>query len=410
MDNNSLDMVQRSLNSKRNLFNTVVFILLPASLVYAFIYSILLTRERKVDYLLFVAFVTVSYTLVVMLVDLLQTDSDSIGIKYLINKLNLDDDVDVDISISIDNQKNMCDLNFNYPDRNNPGRGLSEIELKAEKVINGEKLTSDININNQQDKDFYNRCDSLTDEDKLSQSMGQCIGYDSSSMGECSSRIRQSKDPDEAFNDCVQGLIRNENKVWIMVGIGVLTVVIVGGAAVPIPWFKEIKDIYNIILPVLLTIYGLWQYFNSDSCHYVDIVNSDISVSPFSKEFLSYWLVYLVPQTIAYIGIIFTGASNDFTTPSIFILLLSSIYVINDYSFLSVLESNYASFGKFINVMKLDRSSDRMNYNLSFKDRNTNKRCVIDGIWDKTAQSPEITGDMAGCNSDNLGKNLGLMM
>ena len=60
--------------------------------------------------------------------------------------------------------------------------------------------------------------------------------------------------------------------------------------------------------------------------------------------------------------------------------------------------------------MKLDRSSDRMNYNLSFKDRNTNKRCVIDGIWDKTAQSPEITGDMTGCNSDNLGKNLGLMM
>ena len=153
MDNNSLDMVQRSLNSKRNLFNTVVYILLPASLVYAFIYSILLTRERKIDYLLFIVFVTVSYTLVVLLVDLLQSDYDSIGIKYMINKLNLDDDVDVDILVSIDNQKNMCDLSFIYPDRDNASKGLSEIKVDAEKIINGERQTSDTNINNKQDND-----------------------------------------------------------------------------------------------------------------------------------------------------------------------------------------------------------------------------------------------------------------
>ena len=207
MDNNSLDMVQRSLNSKRNLFNTVVYILLPASLVFAFIYSILLTRERKVDYLLFIAFVTVSYTLVVMLVDLLQTKSDSVGIKYLINKLNLNDDIDVDIAISIDNQKNMCDLSYNYPDRQSPEKGLSEINIKSEKVINGEKKISDSGINNKQDKDFYNRCDSLENEEKLSENIGQCIGYDTFSMGECRNRIRQSGDTDTALYDCTKPYI-----------------------------------------------------------------------------------------------------------------------------------------------------------------------------------------------------------
>ena len=407
MDNNSLDMVQRSLNSKRNLFNTVVYILLPASLVYAFIYSILLTRERKIDYLLFIVFVTVSYTLVVLLVDLLQSDYDSIGIKYMINKLNLDDDVDVDILVSIDNQKNLCDLSFIYPDRDNASKGLSEIKVDAEKIINGERQTSDTNINNKQDKDFYNRCDSLTDEDKLSKSIGQCIGDDASSMASCQNKIKDSKDSDEALTDCVPTV--TSYSFEIMIFIGVLTTLIGGATVYGIPWSKKINSLYNIILPVLLTIYGLWQYFAADSCHYVDIENSDISVSPFSKQFLSYWFVYLVPQTISYISLILLGG-RDFTTLIILIVLISSIYIINDYSFLSVLESNYASFGKFINIMKLDRKSDRMNYSLSFKERDTDKKCVIEGVWDKTAQPANISGDMEGCNPDNLGKNLGIIM
>ena len=137
--------------------------------------------------------------------------------------------------------------------------------------------------------------------------------------------------------------------------------------------------------------------------------DKDISVSPFSKQFLSYWFVYLVPQTISYISLILLGG-RDFTTLIILIVLISSIYIINDYSFLSVLESNYASFGKFINIMKLDRKSDRMNYSLSFKERDTDKKCVIEGVWDKTAQPANISGDMEGCNPDNLGKNLGIIM
>ena len=397
-------MVQRSLNSKRNLFNTVVYILLPASLVFAFIYSILLTRERKVDYLLFITFVTVSYTLVVMLVDLLQTDSDSVGIKYLINKLNLNDDIDVDIAISIDNQKNMCDLSFNYPDRQSPEKGLSEINIKSEKVINGDKKVSDSDINNKQDKDFYNRCDSLENEEKLSENIGQCIGYDTFSTTECRNRILQSGDTDTALYDCTKPYIPKniaESGVAYTVVFFISGICAVAAEKTETPWI-------NLLFPVILIVMGTAEYIFSSECYYVDIENSDISVSPFSKRFIYYWMMYLLPQIMA--GLWNIQNNSGYTVSIILIVMLSSIYVINDYSFLSVLESNYASFGKFINIMKLDRKSDRINYNLSFKERDTNKTCVIDGIWDKTAQSPEIIGDMNGCNSDNLGKNLGLMM
>ena len=33
--------------------------------------------------------------------------------------------------------------------------------------------------------------------------------------------------------------------------------------------------------------------------------------------------------------------------------------------------------------MKLDRSTDKINYSMSFVERNTDKRCIIDGVWDK---------------------------
>ena len=64
-----LDKFQSQLNSKRTLFNVIVYIILPASLILTFVYSLLLTRENKVDYLLYITIVTIFYSLVVFLIN-----------------------------------------------------------------------------------------------------------------------------------------------------------------------------------------------------------------------------------------------------------------------------------------------------------------------------------------------------
>ena len=65
--NIKLDRFQSELNSKRTLFNVIVYIILPASLVFTFVYSILLTTENKEDYLLYITFVTIMYSIIVLL-------------------------------------------------------------------------------------------------------------------------------------------------------------------------------------------------------------------------------------------------------------------------------------------------------------------------------------------------------
>ena len=75
-----------------------------------------------------------------------------------------------------------------------------------------------------------------------------------------------------------------------------------------------------------------------------------------------------------------------------------------DYSFINVLESSYSGLGKFVNIMKLDRKHDSMNYNMNFVEKSTNRRCNIDGIWDKRNNPPNIRGDLEGCNPDILGE------
>ena len=140
--NLKIDRFQSSLNSKRTLFNVIVYVILPASLILAFIYSLLLTRENKVDYLLFIVFITVSYTLVTILIDLLKNDGNVTGLKYLMNKLNIDNDVNTEISIVMDNNKNICELNLSYPDNKNPGKGIYDIKPTTTKIINGEEITN----------------------------------------------------------------------------------------------------------------------------------------------------------------------------------------------------------------------------------------------------------------------------
>jgi hypothetical protein len=96
----------------------------------------------------------------------------------------------------------------------------------------------------------------------------------------------------------------------------------------------------------------------------------------------------------------------EYTWLIIYFVALSSTYVIKDYSFISVLEDSYGGFGKFVNTMKLDRSNDKINYSMSFVERNTDKRCIIDGVWDKKNNPPRIKGDLEYCNSEILGKYL----
>ena len=399
----NLDKFQSNLNSKRTLFNVIVYIVLPASLVLSFLYSLLLTRENKIDYLLFITFVTMSYSIVVFLIELLKTDENMIGLKYVINKLGIDDDFNTDIEITMDNKKNVCDLSFNYPDRDNINAGFSDINPKTSKIIEGDKKTDENSISDKTNKEFYNRCDGLVNSDNLFKVKGTCLGQDNESMGKCANIIKDAKDSNEAYELCNNYYSSNTSTIVII--FTVFCVIFADGVQL-----LTGNSLYSGFIRALgWTVFGVYSfvsYLNTPPCDYVDMNYPNIAVSPFPHYFLYAIILSAAVKSLSTIFKIYYLGVPEYTWLIIYLTILSSTYIIMDYSFINVLESSYSGLGKFVNVTKLDRKYDNMNYNMNFVEKSTNKRCSIDGIWDKRNNPPNIKGDLEGCNPDILGKYL----
>lgn len=403
-----LNKYESSLNSKRTLFNVIVFIILPTSLILTFIYSLILTRENKVDYLLFIVTITITYTFVMILINLLKNDTDLTGLKYVMNKLNIDNDVDANINLVINNDENICEVNFNYPDKDNASNSIYDVDIKTSKIIGGETITNEKKkgIKNDTDKKFYDRCDSLSNKDNLFKNIGICIGKDSDSINKCSERIKDAEDSDDANDKCELW----ESSKYYSIIISVLLILVVIGF--------EIKDYITGSSSQLWTnsfigtylFYNFISYLYRPQCDYVDINYSDISVSPLSKRLIYTLFFIILIKGLSQLFYIIMGFSKSFTSLLVYLVMLSGLYIIKDYSFISILEDNYSGFGKFINILKLDRKNDSINYDFSFRERDTDKRCLISGVWDKNNTPANIKGDLTDCNIENLGKFLGTEM
>lgn len=399
---NNLDEFKSNLNNKRTLFNVIVYIILPTSLVLAFIYSVLLTRENKIDYLLFICFITMSYSLVVFLIDLIRTNNDIAGLKYIMNKLEIDEKYDTDVSIMMNNNKNTCDLSFNYPDKDNVNNRFSDIRSKTSKIINGDIETRSNNIKEKLDKEFYDRCDGLENNENLFKVKGTCLGNDNDSMKICSDLIKDAKDNDEAYDKCSYAT----TKIIDIIVIFIVVILIVIADGFKLMGNKVYSDILNALGIVVLFSYSLYTYVAKPPCDYISFNYPNIAVSPFPK-FLLYSVMFSSGiKIISSICKIYILGIPEYSWLIIYLLLFSSTYVIQDYSFINILENSYGGFGKFINIMKLDRREDRINYSMSFVNRNTNKQCIIDGKWDKHNNPPKIKGDLDNCNSEFLDKYL----
>jgi hypothetical protein len=395
-----LDKFQSKLNSKRTLFNVIVYIILPASLILTFIYSLLLTRENKVDYLLYITFVTIIYSLVVLLINLLKDDKDLIGLRYIINKLGIDGEYDTNIGINMSDENNRCDLSFNYPDNN---KSFSEVSPKTSKIIGGDLKTDENDISDSLDKEFYNRCDGLENSDNLFKVKGTCLGKTSSDMVTCANLIKEAKDSDEAFEKCNSS--HSTTISYIVVAVSI-SLIIIADMLLLIYGRRAVSDFLNILSGFIAIFYISYTYWNKPPCDYIDMNYPNIAVSPLPNYLLNSIMLGAGFKIASTLFKIYVLGSPEYTWLIIYFVVLSSTYIIKDYSFISVLEDSYGGFGKFINIMKLDRNTDKINYNMSFIERITNKRCIIDGLWDKNNNSPNIKGDLEGCNSDILGKYL----
>lgn len=398
-----LDKFQSQLNSKRTLFNVIVYIILPASLILTFVYSLLLTRENKVDYLLYITIVTIFYSLVVFLINLLKDDKDLIGLRYIINKMGIDSNYDTTINITMNSENNRCDLSFNYPDSDDNGKGFSEISPKTSKIINGDIKTNDNDISVPLDKEFYNRCDGLENSDNLFKVKGTCLGNTPSDMATCANLIKDAKDSDEAFEKCNSVFSK-----YVSYGVVIVFVLslIISDILLLVTGNKKAADLINIGSVILLVLYTAYTFFNKPPCDYIDMNYPNIAVSPFPNYLLNSVMFGTGIKIVSTLFKIFVLGAPEYTWLIIYFVVLSSTYVIKDYSFISVLEDSYGGFGKFVNTMKLDRSTDKINYSMSFVERNTDKRCIIDGVWDKKNKPPRIKGDLEDCNSEILGKYL----
>ena len=401
--NIKLDRFQSELNSKRTLFNVIVYIILPASLVFTFVYSILLTTENKEDYLLYITFVTIIYSIIVLLMNLLNNNKDLIGLRYIINKLGINMEYDTNINVTMETEKNRCDLSFVYPDREDINKGFSEITPKTSKIINGDVKTNTSSITEELDKEFYNRCDGLEDSKNLFKVKGTCLGNTSSDMTTCANLIKGAKNSDEAFEKC--NSVFSENISYLIVGISVGLIILADGILL-IYGKKFVADLINIGSGSLIFLYSFYTYINKPPCDYIDMNYPNIAVSPFPNYLLNSIMIGTGFKIASTLFKIFVLGAPEYTWLIIYFVVLSSTYVIKDYSFISVLEDSYGGFGKFVNTMKLDRSNDKINYSMSFVERNTDKRCIIDGVWDKKNNPPRIKGDLEDCNSEILGKYL----
>lgn len=398
-----LDKFQSQLNSKRTLFNIIVYIILPVSLILTFIYSLLLTRENKVDYLLYITFVTIIYSIVVLLINLLKDDKNMVGLRYIINKLGIDGDYDTSINLTMNDEKNSCDLSFIYPDKDDINKSFSEISPKTSKIIGGDIKTDVNNVTDKMDKDFYNRCDVFENSSQLFKIKGTCLGKTSSDMITCGNLIKDATNSDEAFEKCNNASPQYVS--YIIVSISIISIIIADSILL-IFGLKLWSDIINVLSFTLLMIYTVYEYYKKPNCDYIDLNYPNIAVSPFSNYLLNSIMLGATFKILSTTFKIYILGSPEYTWLLIYFTILSSVYVIKDYSFISVLEDSYSGFGKFINVMKLNRNTDKIDYNMNFVERSTNKRCIVDGLWDKKNTPPQIEGGIEGCNPDVLGKYL----
>ena len=312
-----LDKFQSKLNSKRTLFNVIVYIILPASLILTFIYSLLLTRENKVDYLLYITFVTIIYSLVVLLINLLKDDKDLIGLRYIINKLGIDGEFDTNISINMNEDNNRCDLSFNYPDNN---KSFSEVSPKTSKIIGGDVKTNENDISNPLDKEFYNRCDGLENSDNLFKVKGTCLGKTSSDMTTCANLIKDAKDSDEAFDKCSNSYSTLTS--YIVVGASVF-LVIIADIVLLISGNKKVADGLNILSGSIVTIYSTLTFLKRPPCDYIDMNYPNIAVSPFPNYLLNSIMLGAGFKIASTLFKIFVLGSPEYTWLIIYFVVLS---------------------------------------------------------------------------------------
>jgi hypothetical protein len=450
------DYHKPQLTTLNTFFNVVVYTLIPAAFVLTFIYSLLLTRENKVDYILFIAFLTFSYSMVEYSVNLLtQSNSDQKDlITYLENKLGrIEKDTVSDISIIVEKDGDLCDI------------AMRSDGVKS--TLEPPSSSSDATAS------FKKLCESLGAPDASNNAVGLCLAKDPADRfkGTCSKRIELSGAPTAPQTSCklttsidhgktpgtcaetsgsdatcvyVPGIPEAGGEAWstpdrctssaptsdnaegkcteqnrilgydykeLFMYLTVGTVIMGDLIKYNMPTFKQDNPRIEMLTKGM-TVFFVFVLFlfnlTRNECEYISINSGDISIAPFSKELLQG--VQLISLSKLSFGIvnIYKYNSRDFTSPIMWGLLLSSAYIISDYSFINVLTNTYGNMGRYVNIMKLDRMTDRINYSMKFTDQLTQEMCYIDGLWDKTDADAKFRGEMPGCNADTFGKHLGI--
>jgi len=67
-----------------------------------------------------------------------------------------------------------------------------------------------------------------------------------------------------------------------------------------------------------------------------------------------------------------------------------------------------SSLGYYIKKFNLDKTTDKLKYDILIQDEDLGTDCKILGTWSRKAEIPKITGDIEGCSLDTLGIDVGI--
>jgi len=67
-----------------------------------------------------------------------------------------------------------------------------------------------------------------------------------------------------------------------------------------------------------------------------------------------------------------------------------------------------SSLGYYIKKLGLEKTTDKLKYDIYIQDEDLGTECKIKGTWSRNSEIPKITGDLEGCSLDTLGIDVGI--
>ena len=381
---------------QENFFNTIIYVILPALIVFAFIYGTIITRENSVDYILFITTVTIIYSLMTYLYNIFSVTFDLPSLYYFKQKLLLDDNTTIASSIFIQNENDKSSsVNIN-----------ETINTDDSITINGEVSGEDKIAN------FYNKqlnnIKGTKDLEKLTSIRNpQCLGTLLKDKEICAAKISGK----EGRSDVRQFCEEKGTFFWWIISLWMVLLIAVMG----------ISKFYGIMLSGVLKfttlssifLFVVYKYFNyTKQCVYYDEEESDLNVTIFDKEDIDMlYSISVVSIILYFIGrFIYSDMPNqNFWFLIVMSLIFASTYMFDRYAFVDSVNADRKSLGYYINTFQLNRENgDTMKYNIDINDENKNQKCMISGIWDKRNMKPRFIGNMPDCNENVLGMYIGI--